>query len=65
MGLSPAALAGYRLRELKCAHGMYTVDRDVTDLSAADLEHGSGTLHSNGNVELDGDPVRYITSIEI
>ena len=42
-----------------------TVDRAATDLSNADFEHGSGTVHVVGTLTLNDDPVRCIADIDL
>jgi len=37
----------------------------VTDLSAADFDNGIGTVHVEGNLTLNGDPVRCIAIIDL
>jgi hypothetical protein len=44
--------------------GIY-LDRSACDVSAADFEQGSGTLHLEGTVILDDDPVRCIADIDL
>lgn len=41
------------------------LDRDATDLSAADFDQGSGTVHIEGTLILNGDPVRCIADIDL
>ncbi|HEY2580017.1 MAG TPA: hypothetical protein VGI74_27205 [Streptosporangiaceae bacterium] len=41
------------------------VDHDATDLSGADFEHGSGTVHVEGTVTLNGDPVRCVADLDL
>jgi hypothetical protein len=42
-----------------------TLDRDASDLSAADFEQGSGTVHVEGTLILNDDPVRCIADIDL
>jgi hypothetical protein len=41
------------------------VDRDAVDLSAADFENAVGTVHVEGFVKLNSDPVRCIADIDL
>lgn len=41
----------------------FPLDRDATDLSGADFENGRGTAHVEGELILNGDPVRCIADI--
>jgi hypothetical protein len=41
------------------------VDRDACDLAAADFEQGSGTVHVEGTLILNDDPVRCIAEIDL
>jgi hypothetical protein len=43
----------------------FPLDRDATDLSAADFDSGTGTAHVEGNLILNDDPVRCIADIEL
>jgi hypothetical protein len=43
----------------------FPVDREATDLSAADFDRGSGIVHVEGNLNLNGDPVRCIADISL
>ncbi len=43
----------------------FPLDRDVTDLSAADFDQGSGTVHVEGKLILNDDPVRCIADIDL
>jgi len=43
----------------------FPLDRDVTDLSAADFDNGTGTVHVEGNLILNDDPVRCIAEIDL
>lgn len=41
------------------------LDREATDLSAADFENGTGNLHVEGTLTLNNDPVRLIADIDL
>ena len=41
------------------------LDREATDLSAADFEKGTGTIHVEGNLTLNYDPVRLFADIDL
>jgi hypothetical protein len=41
------------------------LDRAATDLSAADFDGGSGTVHVEGTLVLNDDPVRCIADIDL
>jgi hypothetical protein len=43
----------------------FPLDRDATDLSAADFDQRSGTVHVEGNLILNDDPVRCIADIDL
>lgn len=43
----------------------FPLDRDATDLSAADFDNGTGTVHVEGNLILNDDPVRCIADIDL
>ncbi len=43
----------------------FPVDRDATDLSAADFNNSSGTVHVEGNLTLNDDPVRCIADVDL
>ena len=43
----------------------FPLDRDTTDLSAANFDEGTGTVHVEGNVILNGDPIRCIADIDL
>jgi hypothetical protein len=43
----------------------FPLDRDATDLSAANFDEGTGTVHVEGNVILNGDPIRCIADIDL
>jgi len=44
--------------------GVY-LDREASDLSKADFEQGSGTVHVEGTLILNDDPVRCIADIDL
>jgi hypothetical protein len=41
------------------------LDRDATDVSSADFEVGSGSVHIEGNLVLNDDPVRCVADIDV
>jgi hypothetical protein len=41
------------------------VDRDACDLSEADFENGTGTVHIEGTLTLNDDPVRCIANVDL
>jgi hypothetical protein len=41
------------------------LDRDASDLSAADFDKGSGLIHVEGTLILNDDPVRCIADIDL
>jgi hypothetical protein len=43
----------------------FPLDRDVTDLSSADFDRGIGTVHVEGRLILNDDPVRCIADIDL
>jgi core binding factor beta subunit len=43
----------------------FPLDRDNTDLSKADFDNGTGTVHVEGNLILNDDPVRCIANIDL
>jgi hypothetical protein len=43
----------------------FPVDRDVTDISGADFDNATGTVHVEGNLILNGDHVRCIADIDL
>jgi hypothetical protein len=43
----------------------FPLDRDHTDLSAADFDNSTGTVHVEGNLVLNDDPVRCIADIDL
>ena len=43
----------------------FPLDRDAIDLSAADFDSGTGTVHVEGNLILNDDPVRCIADIDL
>jgi hypothetical protein len=43
----------------------FPLDPDTTDISAADFDNGTGTVHVEGNLILNDDPVRCIADIDL
>lgn len=43
----------------------FPLDREATDISGADFDNGSGTVHVEGNLTLNDDPVRCIADIDL
>jgi hypothetical protein len=43
----------------------FPLDRDATDLSAADFDNATGTVHVEGSLVLNDDPVRCIADIDL
>jgi hypothetical protein len=43
----------------------FPLDRDAADLSGADFDQGSGTVHVEGNLTLNDDPVRCIANLDL
>ena len=43
----------------------FPLDRSATDLSAANFDDGTGTVHLEGNLILNDDPVRFIADIDL
>jgi hypothetical protein len=43
----------------------FPLDRDATDLSAADFDKGQGTAHVEGHLTLNDDPVRCVADIDL
>ena len=43
----------------------FPLDREVTDISGADFDNGTGMVHVEGNLNLNGDPVRCIADIDL
>jgi hypothetical protein len=43
----------------------FPLDRDATDLSGANFDEGTGTVHVEGHLVLNGDPVRCIADIDL
>lgn len=41
------------------------LDREASDLSAADLEKGTGTVHIEGHLILNDDPVRCVADVDL
>jgi hypothetical protein len=43
----------------------FPLDRDATDLSGANFDEGTGTVHVEGHLTLNDDPVRCIADIDL
>jgi hypothetical protein len=43
----------------------FPLDRETSDISAADFDNGRGTVHVEGNLILNGDPVRCIADLDL
>jgi hypothetical protein len=43
----------------------FPLDRDATDLSGANFDEGTGTVHVEGYLILNDDPVRCIADIDV
>lgn len=43
----------------------FPLDREATDLSGVDFDEGTGIVHVEGNLVLNGDPVRCIADIDL
>ncbi len=43
----------------------FPLDRDATDISGANFGEGTGTVHVEGHLVLNGDPVRCIADIDL
>jgi hypothetical protein len=43
----------------------FPLDRDATDLSGANFDEGTGTVHVEGHLILNDDPVRCIADIDL
>jgi hypothetical protein len=43
----------------------FSLDRNATDLSGADFDNGAGTVHVEGHLTLNNDPVRCIANIDL
>lgn len=43
----------------------FPLDRENTDISGADFDNGTGTVHVEGNLILNDDPVRCIADIDL
>lgn len=43
----------------------FPLDREATDVSKADFDNGAGTVHVEGNLILNDDPVRCIADIDL
>ena len=43
----------------------FPLDRDATDISGADFDEGTGSVHVEGHLILNDDPVRCIADIDL
>jgi hypothetical protein len=43
----------------------FSLDREATDLNAANFDEGTGTVHVEGHLILNDDPVRCIANIDL
>src|SRR5258708_19146686 len=43
----------------------FPLDRDATDISGADFDEGTGSVHVEGHLVLNDDPVRCIADIDL
>ena len=43
----------------------FSLDQDVTDISTANFDEGTGAVHVEGNLILNDDPVRVIADIDL
>lgn len=43
----------------------FQLDKERSDLSSADWERGEGTVHLEGDLKLDGVPVRCVADIDL
>ena len=43
----------------------FRLTRGTTNLDGADFDKGTGTVHVEGNLNLNGDPVRCIAEIDL
>jgi hypothetical protein len=43
----------------------FPLDRDASDISGADFDNSTGTVHVEGNLVLNDDPVRCIADIDL
>lgn len=43
----------------------FELDQDASDASAADFGQGSGTVHVEGTLVLNGDPVRCVADLDL
>jgi hypothetical protein len=43
----------------------FPLDRDASVISGADFDNATGTVHVEGNLVLNGDPVRLIADIDL
>ncbi len=66
----------HRIEEIGWVHIKFTdtrggtdlgirLDREASDLSAVDFDNGTGTLHVEGTLTLNNDPVRLIADIDL
>ncbi len=66
----------YRITQFGLVHIKFTetrggtdlgvhLDHSACDLSKADFEHGTGTVHLEGTLTLNNDPVRCIADLEL
>jgi hypothetical protein len=43
----------------------FELDQDATDVNGADFEEGSGTVHVEGTLVLNDDPVRCVADLDL
>jgi hypothetical protein len=43
----------------------FSLDRDATDISGANFDEGTGSVHVEGHLILNDDPVRCVANIEL
>jgi hypothetical protein len=43
----------------------FPLDRDATELSLANFDEGTGTVHVEGTLTLNGDPVRCVADLDL
>jgi hypothetical protein len=43
----------------------FPLDRDATDISSANFDDGTGNVHVEGHLILNGDPVRCIADLDV
>jgi Core binding factor beta subunit len=43
----------------------FPLDREASDITGADFDNGTGTVHVEGNLILNDDPVRCIADIDL